>query len=166
MHHDRLLVRLSKLMAPAGYSALALEPVDNAPSLYNDIKGAADAGDRDACVKLGRVHEGGWLGRRPEPAVAYRYYLIAALDEHAEAQYRLGIMAWNGLVEQPDPVAAWMWLRLAAKNGSSDAANVCDAASAGFSQRDWGTAEAMLAHWPRIKASDGRLVHFYRGLLQ
>ena len=163
MHHDRLLVRLSKLMPAA--SAAAPE-ADGAPSLYEQLRAEADAGSIEACVRLGRIHEGGWLGRRAEPATAYRYYLRAALTEHAEAQYRLGVMAWHGLVELPDPVGAWMWLDLAARNGSAEAGAARDTAAAGFSQRDWRTAEALIAHWPRIKASDGRLLHFYRGLLQ
>jgi len=166
MHHDRLLVRLSKLM-PAGRPPASADPLcDGDASVYDQVRAEAEAGDRDACVRLGRIHEGGWLGRRPEPLLAHRYYLEAALEEHAEAQYRLGVMAWHGMIDQPDPVAAWVWMTLAARNGWEEAAGALQAVTAAFTARDFRTAEALIGLWPRIKASNGRLMHFYRGLVQ
>lgn len=166
MHSDLLLVRLSKLMPLARPASPAQPQTDDAPSLYEQVHNDALAGDLDACVRLGRIHEDGLLGKRPEPAVAYRHYLQAAVEEHAEAQYRLGLMARDGSVEQPDAASAWMWLALAARNGKSEASTVRDAVLRRLSAREHRMAEALVDHWPRIKASNGRLIHFYRGLLQ
>lgn len=152
---------------PAARQHEAADPLgDGGASVYEQLRAEAEAGDRNASVRLGRIHEGGWLGRPPEPLFAHRCYLEAALEEHAEAQYRLGVMAWHGMVDQPDPVVAWMWLSLADRNGWAEAGDALQAVTAAFATRDYRTAQAMLDLWPRIKASNGRLMHFYRGLVQ
>ena len=59
---------------------------------------------------------------------AYKWYILAAEQGFASAQFNLGLMYNNGDGIPKNNVNAYMWFKLASSNGDSDA-NPCSAAS-------------------------------------
>lgn len=58
------------------------------------------------------------MGVRGSAREALRWYRAAARQGHVAAQMNLGDYLARGLGAKRDPVAAWMWLELAARQGS------------------------------------------------
>ena len=52
---------------------------------------------------------------------AVYWYRLAAEQEHAQAQYNLGLMYKNGWGVPLDKVHAYIWFNIAAANGDKDA---------------------------------------------
>jgi TPR repeat protein len=88
---------------------------------------AAEGGDPSAQYQLGWCHEHG-QGAIMDLGLACRWYLRAARQGHARAQYHYGLACSNGA-----PGVAWSrveackWLTLAARAGIDEAARALDA---------------------------------------
>lgn len=78
------------------------------------LRKAADAGDPDAAAELAQRLKDG------DPAVALRYLLVAASENHPVAQYELGIAYLEGKGCVRDPLAAIGWLTEAMKSGDAE----------------------------------------------
>lgn len=86
--------------------------------LRHGVKGRHDG----ALFRYGEAHEMG-RGVERDLKIARANYLIAAERGNTDAAYRLGVMARDGVIAEPDFVAAHRWLSAAADGGNSDAEN-------------------------------------------
>jgi TPR repeat protein len=87
----------------------------------NLLKQAADLGDMTSQFMYGLCCFHGH-GAPLRFDIANSYFSKAAENGHAEANYHLGLMAWNGLGEKRDPAKAIARLKMARDLGSDDAA--------------------------------------------
>ncbi len=78
---------------------------------------AAEAGDGNAQMALGMMHEWGFFGAQKNDAVSAKWYRAAAGQGHAFAQFRLGVRYANGTGVPEDYAEAALWYRRAAENG-------------------------------------------------
>jgi len=173
MPSARLVSRLSKLMDSvsltrenqSGRSAFG-RSAGIEQSTLGELMELAEKEHAEACFVMGDVFRSGWLGAVANIEQSSRYYMTAALQDHAGAQYRLGEIANEDILEVADPVKAYFWFGLALKGGHVDAEQALYRTARTMSARDVETAVALIEAWPKIKATDGRHLHYYRGLVR
>lgn len=97
-------------------------------STYFEYLDAAAAGDKDALYALGTMYEFGaifWenlasstvINIPQNPETARAIFELAEEKDHAEASYRLGLMAHHGAVEPADQTIATKHFRIGAEAG-------------------------------------------------
>ncbi len=78
------------------------------------LERAALADSRDACQRLGAIHEFGWHGHEENHARALEWFRRGALMGDVKCQQRLGIIALAGDQLPHDGAEAVKWLKMAA----------------------------------------------------
>lgn len=106
---------------------------------------AAVSGNTTAMNALANLYSQG-QGVRRDPGMALTYYKMAAERGDAVAQMNLG-----DLYAQSDPVAACMWLGLAAAQGKTWAAKRHRAVSANMTASQLAEAKVRIRAWKPIK---------------
>jgi len=86
------------------------------------LKEKALAGDSASQYKLGVIYANG-RGTPQNYGEAARFYLMAALQDHPDAQNNLGSLFQNGNLGQRDSVNAYAWFTVAIQKGSKLAKN-------------------------------------------
>ena len=107
---------------------------------------AAAAGSIAAMNAIASLHAGG-EGVRPDAALAAARYRRAAQRGDAVAQLNLGDMYSRGNGVRRDPIEAYLWLGLAAAQGSAWAAESQNVIAAKLTAADIGRAESRIAAW-------------------
>ncbi|WP_437806368.1 tetratricopeptide repeat protein [Sorangium sp. So ce1078] len=82
---------------------------------------AAEQGDVEAQIALGRIYLKGVPAVPKDAARAREWLLRAAPSRHPSAAYFLGVMSQNGEGSRADPAEAARWFEIAAQGGSPDA---------------------------------------------
>ncbi|XXX72454.1 tetratricopeptide repeat protein [Sorangium sp. So ce134] len=82
---------------------------------------AAERGDVEAQIALGRIYLKGLPAIPKDAARARGWLLKAAPSRHPSAAYFLGVMSQNGEGVRADPAEAARWFEVAAQGGSPDA---------------------------------------------
>jgi len=90
----------------------------NLESDLAELQSQAERGDADAQLRLG-LHYSNAKGKAPDFALAVRWYLKAAEQNHPLAQFNLAVMCARGQGMQPDEAAAANWMRRAAEGGDA-----------------------------------------------
>jgi TPR repeat protein len=88
-----------------------------------ELKPAAETGNAEAQYYLGRVFYYGGKGFPSDYGRAAAWFLKAAEQGHAAAQYKIGGSYFSGRGVLKDPVAAVAWWRRAADQGHAEAQN-------------------------------------------
>src|ERR1051326_424148 len=83
------------------------------------VQALAQRGDSEAQFELGAEFANG--GNKSDYAEAAQWYLKAAEQSHARAQFNLGIMYLKGLGVPRDKRLSQMWMRRAAELGDAGA---------------------------------------------
>lgn len=107
---------------------------------------AADQGLAEAQFNLGDLYDRG-MGVAASPGQAAAWYRKAARQGLGRAQFNLGLLlagidSANG--DPLDPIAAWVWLSLAAEGGESEAAAARDEVAKGFTAAERNASRARL----------------------
>ena len=89
--------------------------------LLADIRAKAEKGDAQSQCELGEVFDLSRLGMAKDDAEAVKWYRKAAEQNHAPAQYNLGICYDSGKGVAKDPVEAVRWYRKAAEQNNASA---------------------------------------------
>ncbi len=89
--------------------------------LYQD---AAEAGQKDALFRLGKIHHDGLLNQPVNYPTAVDYYLRAAAAGVPEAMYNLGAMLVSARGVKRDYVAGLAWLTVAQQRGADATAGL------------------------------------------
>ena len=105
---------------------------------------AAASGDLDAVVALAGLYEQG-MGVPQDRMEAARLYRIAAEQDHRIAQLNLGEILATGRGVQRDVVSAYLWLALAANQGSHWAAEQRTALAKTLTAAERSEADALIA---------------------
>ncbi|WP_426422560.1 hypothetical protein [Bradyrhizobium genosp. A] len=114
-----------RLTASTPAAVLPLPPITASPPPDPDIEAArryklaADRGDAEAQLDLGKMYEAGRGGLPSDPQEAARFYKLAADQGYAEAQVQLAYMYENGNVLPKDLRQAARLYRLAADQGNA-----------------------------------------------
>lgn len=112
-----------------GFPAIAGADLDRGIEAYNsgdyatalqEFQRRADAGDNQAQLLLGLMHDNG-LGTQKDPARAYGWYRKAAEGGHPRAQFNVAEMLAAGQGVAPDRGEAMRWYARAADNGYPEA---------------------------------------------
>ncbi|AUX48849.1 uncharacterized protein SOCE26_103920 [Sorangium cellulosum] len=82
---------------------------------------AAEQGDVEAQISLGRIYLKGIPSIPRDAARARDWLMKAAPSRHPSAAYFLGVMSQNGEGTRADPAEAARWFEVAAEGGSPDA---------------------------------------------
>ncbi len=91
-------------------------PTDLSQATLNQIRSAAQAGDREAQFTIGaRYALGEWVPK--DELAAADWFEKAALQGHPEAQYRLGLLYEEGRVVAQNLFEAFFWFQSAADQG-------------------------------------------------
>ncbi|MCE2509775.1 MAG: SEL1-like repeat protein [Alphaproteobacteria bacterium] len=109
---------------------------DFSQATLNQIRGSAQAGDREAQFRLGmRYALGEWVPK--DELAAADWFEKAALQGHPQAQYRLGLLYEEGRVVAQNLFEAFFWFQSAAEQGHLESkfkAGVAYAAGIGIGQ--------------------------------
>ncbi|WP_437716478.1 tetratricopeptide repeat protein [Sorangium sp. So ce448] len=104
-----------------GFRLLTLADPGEVLAGMDSLARAAEQGDVEAQVSLGRIYLKG-LPSVPKDAARARVWLLrAAPSQHPSAAYFLGVMSQNGDGVTADPAEAARWFEIAARGGSPDA---------------------------------------------
>ena len=93
---------------------------------FSHLLAASEAGDSVALYYLGGVYYLGRCGVETDKAKAASYYLQAALQDNALAQYAIGKCLYEGEGVEQDLKAAKEWMEKSAQNGCEDATSFLD----------------------------------------
>ena len=96
-------------------------PKDEAQALYW-LRNAAERKQPEAEYLLAIVHRHGWLGAPRNPKLSLHLLQRSALQDHAAAQFELGLAYIDGRIVKRDPQEAYGWLSRAARQGHARAA--------------------------------------------
>lgn len=96
-------------------------PKDEAQALYW-LRNAAERKQPEAEYLLAIVHRHGWLGAPRNPKLSLHLLQRSALQDHAAAQFELGLAYIDGRIVKRDPQEAYGWLSRAARQGHAQAA--------------------------------------------
>ena len=112
------------LLLLVGAQAGAVELWQNPSHVYlyvadwSKLKHLAQLGDAEAQFQLGwRYSQPDTKGLAHSYEDAAKWYRKAALQRHSTASYNLGVMHLQGIGVDKDPLAAYVWLDLAAQQG-------------------------------------------------
>ena len=86
-----------------------------------DLFKKAELGDAEAQLELAKRYEKGIGGVNKDYDESAKWYRKAAKQGNAEAQFRVGIMFYNGEGVNADPREAVKWYRKAAEQGNAEA---------------------------------------------
>ncbi|CAN91719.1 hypothetical protein sce1561 [Sorangium cellulosum So ce56] len=104
-----------------GFRLLTLADPGEVLAGMDSLARAAEQGDVEAQVSLGRIYLKGLLSVPRDAARARAWLLRAAPSHHPSAAYFLGVMSQNGDGVMADPAEAARWFEIAARGGSPDA---------------------------------------------
>lgn len=94
---------------------------DDASAMMAHLQAAAEGGDPWAQLNLGAAYDHGLAGLQPNPALAVKWYLSAAQQGVAEAQFNLAhLMVTRPQPGQSDEDARY-WMQQAAQQGMPEA---------------------------------------------
>ena len=96
--------------------------LDDYPAALQKWMPLAEQGDAKAQYILGNRYSTGWGGVPRDEAEALRWYRLAAEQGDAKAQFNVGARYSLGRGVIQDFVTGYMWLNIAAANGSDIAA--------------------------------------------
>ena len=85
------------------------------------LASAAEQGDVEAALALGRFYQRGLPAVPRDFAAAREWFLRAERSNHPSAAYFLGVMSQSGQGIQADPKEAARWFTIAAQRGSPHA---------------------------------------------
>ncbi len=141
------------LLALAGTAAAQdLTGAEEARARIEELGIAAEAGDAEAQVRLGRIYlEGRGIAADAEQA-AY-WFEKAAEQGSGEGQHNLGLLYIRGRGVPKDKVLAYMWLTLASERGRPDALKARDAMAGSMNPEQLAKARGLVGNWkPSSKA--------------
>ncbi|WP_437745034.1 tetratricopeptide repeat protein [Sorangium sp. So ce1504] len=104
-----------------GFRLLTLADPGEVLAGMDSLARAAEQGDVEAQVSLGRIYLKGLPSVPRDAARARAWLLRAAPSQHPSAAYFLGVMSQNGDGVKADPAEAARWFEIAARGGSPDA---------------------------------------------
>ncbi|WP_437550926.1 tetratricopeptide repeat protein [Sorangium sp. So ce367] len=104
-----------------GFRLLTLADPGEVLAGMDALARAAEQGDVEAQVSLGRIYLKGLPSVPKDAARARAWLLRAAPSQHPSAAYFLGVMSQNGDGVTADPAEAVRWFEIAARGGSPDA---------------------------------------------
>jgi uncharacterized protein len=104
-----------------GFHLLTLSDPGEVRSGVGSLMKAAEQGDVEAQIALGRIYLKGVPAVPKDAARARDWFLQAVPSKHPSAAYFLGVMSQNGEGTKADPAEAARWLEVAAQGGSPDA---------------------------------------------
>lgn len=104
-----------------GFRLLTLADRDEVLAGMNALSKAAEQGDVEAQISLGRIYLQGVPAVPKDAARAREWFLRAAPSRHPSAAYFLGVISQSGQGVRADPAEAARWFDIAAQGGSPDA---------------------------------------------
>jgi TPR repeat protein len=104
-----------------GFRLLTLADKNEVLAGMNSLLRAAEQGDVEAQISLGRIYLQGIPAVPKDAPRARDWFLRAAPSRHPSAAYFLGVMSQNGQGVRADPAEAARWFDIAAQGGSPDA---------------------------------------------
>ena len=104
-----------------GHQLMALSDPRQVGAAVARLRAAAERGDVEAEVALGKIYLEGLPAVPKNAALAGDYFFRAAATNHPSAAYFLGVMLKNGDGCKADPAAAVRWFGIAAQSGSPQA---------------------------------------------
>jgi TPR repeat protein len=104
-----------------GFRLLTLANREEVLAGMNSLTKAAEQGDVEAQISLGRIYLQGLPAVPRDAARAREWLLRAAPSRHPSATYFLGVMSQSGQGVKADPAEAARWFQIAAEGGSPDA---------------------------------------------
>src|SRR6266704_6820789 len=115
MKVNRSLFMLLLLLSAALPLQMHAQPTEADRKLLADIRAKAEKGDAQSQGELGAVFTFGHLGVAKDDAEAVKWYLKAADQNVAKAQFNLGVCYDDGLGVTKNEVEAVKWFRKAAE---------------------------------------------------
>lgn len=114
----------NSLLVPATSRCMLDTPPEWREQAVAQCRQLAEGGDLDAQYEMGEY----LYNRQPTPdfAQALRWYERASLRGHAMAQWRLGVMFWQGEGVRANTAQAYILLKMAAVNGAEEAIDSAD----------------------------------------
>lgn len=88
------------------------------PLNFEELKEKAQKGDKESQAKLGTIYAQG-----KDFEEAKKWWELAAAQDHAGAQFNLGLMHVQGVGVEKDSAKAFQWFKLSAEQGNPDAQN-------------------------------------------
>lgn len=128
----------------AGYIA-TVSPAN--ARFLGDVKKRAEQGDSRVQFLLGRAYENGWWDIPKDLNEAWKWYLRASAKEHAEAQYKVGLMYVHGLGVPQSNSEAYMWFTLATSQGVGHAATKRDEIAKKMTPAQISEAQRLAREW-------------------
>jgi uncharacterized protein len=104
-----------------GDRLLALSTPEEVLAGMKSLTKAAEQGDVEAQIALGRIFLQGLPAVPKDVMRAREWFVRAEASHHPSAAYFLGVMSQNGQGAKADPAAAAHWFEIAAQAGSPDA---------------------------------------------
>lgn len=104
-----------------GFRLLTLADREEVVAGVNSLTKAAEQGDVEAQISLGRLYLQGVPAVPKDAARARAWLLRAAPSRHPSAAYFLGVMSQSGQGVKADAAEAARWFGIAAEGGSPDA---------------------------------------------
>lgn len=104
-----------------GLRLLSLPDAAGVQAGLSSLTKAAEQGDVESQVALGRIYLQGILTVPKDPGRAHGWFTRAAAAHHPSAEYYLGVMSQSGEGAPADPAAAARWFEAAAQGGSPHA---------------------------------------------
>jgi TPR repeat protein len=117
----RLRTAIASLLALASASCHHHQAASASNSDPASLQTAAERGDVEAQVALGKLYLNGQPSLAKDLARARQWFLRAAEARHPGAAYYLGVIAQNGDGAGPDARTALRWWTVAASQGSAHA---------------------------------------------
>jgi TPR repeat protein len=108
-------------MRNLGFRLLGLSDPEQVKAGMHTLTSAAEQGEVEAEVALGRIYLAGIPTVPRDVTRARDHFLRAESSRHASAAYFLGVMSQNGQGVKADPREAARWFETAAERGSPDA---------------------------------------------
>src|SRR5438876_701871 len=121
MKANRLICLAVLLLLGATAVPLHAEQAKADRKLLADIRAKAERGDAQSQLDLGCLFYSGALGGAKDYAEAVKWYRRAAEQNHAAAQYSLGVCYKNGSGVAENAVEAVKWYRKAAEQNLAQA---------------------------------------------
>jgi uncharacterized protein len=104
-----------------GLRLLTLSDPNEVRAGLSSLTKAAEQGDAEAQVALGKIYLQGIVAVPKDAGRAHAWFVRAASAHHPSADYFLGVMSQSGEGVAADPAAAARWFETAAQEGSPHA---------------------------------------------